>query len=612
MLLMGQSIYATFQERYWRQVGRQDAVMLNAGDVSPEALIESGYAQSVGSAYIIGETEGGETSIAYYDEEGAALANRQAIEGRLPEAEGEIAVERSKLQKLRVKAAVGDKLVLSVKVPDGKGFLPRTVKKAYTLVGVLSEQSDRQSEMTGWWGEGTYLSYPGAVASRDERVEAGGRSIVHRLVRFAPGVTREAFAKYAEDTLNHYTTNYFGFSLFESDDSARPIFAVGVLGAVLVLAACLGIVNTFSATLSERRQEIGMLRAVGATRRQIRSAFGREALLIAMITSPPAIALSHLTVWGVSLALKGQFLFHAAAWFLPVELAFSLAVVMLAAFLPLMEASRVSPMQAIREVSLLRAKKKLRIRQSGVFWPPRLLAARHLKLYRTKQAGVAVMVALSVILLTQGFAVVWSAGMTVPANYDFLIYTYSMPIDWVERDALKPRLTDGDLKQAAALPLVRSVEAVKSVQVNLLMDKLSEYLLARGYDNGLYSALSDGESQGTADSEYRKSCSQRAYRGLLRRDAHRSESGAFNTVRLLRGDDRSAQASRPLRFDRHRRAERGPGGARRRARKDLRPLRPGSGRADIRHDPYVRPSSAVSGMTKRWRTTRSMRAIRST
>jgi len=513
MLLMGQSIYATFQERYWQQVGRQDAVMLNAGDVSPEALIESGYAQSVGSAYIIGETEGGETGIACYDDEGEAFAYRRCVEGRMPEAEGEIAVERSKLQKLRVKAAVGDKLVLSIKVPDGMGFLPRTVKKTYTLVGVLSEQSDRQSELMGWWSEGAYLSYPGAVVSREERVEAGGRNIVHRLVRFAPGVTREAFTKYAEDTLNHSTTDYFGFSLFESDDSAKPILAVGVLGAVLVLAACLGIVNAFSATLFERRQEIGMLRAVGATRRQIRSAFGREALLIALSASPPAVALSHLSVWGLSLTLKGQILFHAAVWFLPVELAFSLAVVMLAAFLPLMEASRVSPMQAIREVSLLRTKKKLRIRPSGVFWPPRLLAARHLKLYRTKQAGVAVMVALSVILLTQGFAVAWPVGMAVPANYDFLIYTDSMTIDWVEWDALKPRLTDGDLREAAALPLVRDVEAVKSVQVNLLMDKLSEYLLARGYDNGLYGALTDGENLDAGNSEM-KTLRQRAYRGL--------------------------------------------------------------------------------------------------
>ncbi len=44
-------------------------------------------------------------------------------------------------------------------------------------------------------------------------------------------------------------------------------------------ASCLGIVNAFTANLEERKRQIGLLRAVGATRKQIRGTFGREALI---------------------------------------------------------------------------------------------------------------------------------------------------------------------------------------------------------------------------------------------------------------------------------------------------------------------------------------------
>jgi cell division protein FtsX len=477
MLLMGQSIYFTYQEQYWRQVGRQDAVLMNAEDIAPKTLLDSGYVRAVGNLYVIGATEGGETSIGYYDEEGAALANRQAVDGRLPEAAGEIALEQSKLQRLRSKARVGDRLTLSIRVPDGKGYLPGTVQKTYVLVGILAEQTGYQQPGANE-GLDAYTDMPGAMVSPAERIEAGGRPVVHRLVAYAPGVTVKAFGEYALKV--HDQTEYYGMSLFSDTEGGMLLMAVYLCG-ILVLAASVGIVNAFSAALSERRQEIGMMRAVGATRRQIRSVFGREALLIALITAPAAIALSHIAVWGISLALNGAFQFHAVAWFLPVELAFSLAVVTLAAFLPLMEASRVSPMQAVREVSLLRAKKRLRLKERPAFNPPRLLARRHRTLYRTKQAGAAAMVALSLTLLPEAWYMIQPALARSEPGPDFSMYMWAADTDGlVETNALRPLFTDGDVQEAAQLPLVMRADATKAVQVNLLMDRVTDYLIQTG------------------------------------------------------------------------------------------------------------------------------------
>jgi ABC-type antimicrobial peptide transport system permease subunit len=478
MLLIGQSIYHTYQERYFRQVGKQDAVMLDAEDVSPETFLKEVYVQNVGNIFIIGVTEGGETPIAYYDEVGEALAYKQCVNGRMPEAVGEIAVERSKLQRLRSDVPLGGTLTLSVKVPDGSGFLPVTVTKSYTLVGILSEQTAYQKG--GWrFSENYYLGYPGAVVFRGEQVEPGGRPIVHRLLQFSPLHINTASTEFRGNGKYQCWIDYYGFQLFAGSDSNSSMMAtmVFMLGIVLVGVACMGIAGSFSMMLSERRAQIGMFRAVGATRRQIRRIFGWEALIISLTVAPAAIALSHLAVWGLSKALGGGFIYFAATWFLPLELCLSIAFVMGAAFIPLLKASHISPMQAIRETSLLRAKKRMRIRLKQTFWPPSLLALRHLKLYRAKQVGVSAVVALSFIVLTMGFNAAWNILSSRPGNgYDFMISSTMGLGGFVEENALRPQLTQSDLTEAAALPLVGTIQASKSIMVNLLLKSVSEYL----------------------------------------------------------------------------------------------------------------------------------------
>jgi putative ABC transport system permease protein len=50
-----------------------------------------------------------------------------------------------------------------------------------------------------------------------------------------------------------------------------------------VLAAALGIINTTMMSVQERRHELGLIRAVGATRRQVRSVVMGEAALMGLV-----------------------------------------------------------------------------------------------------------------------------------------------------------------------------------------------------------------------------------------------------------------------------------------------------------------------------------------
>ncbi len=92
---------------------------------------------------------------------------------------------------------------------------------------------------------------------------------------------------------NIYTDyrNYYGGFMEESN-----IIYISIIGIILALTSCIAIVNSFNANILERKQQIGMLRAVGTTRKQIINILGREALIISFVSIPVSLVISYLLV----------------------------------------------------------------------------------------------------------------------------------------------------------------------------------------------------------------------------------------------------------------------------------------------------------------------------
>ena len=65
---------------------------------------------------------------------------------------------------------------------------------------------------------------------------------------------------------------------------------VGLL-VISVIIAMVGVANTLGLSVVERTREIGLLRALGLTRKQVRSMFGAEALILSGIAAILGIAL---------------------------------------------------------------------------------------------------------------------------------------------------------------------------------------------------------------------------------------------------------------------------------------------------------------------------------
>lgn len=485
MMLIGQSMNHTLCKDYLRREGSQDAILCDAETIDPQELITLGYAKRVGSVSVLGETEITNVSswhsfgVGELDEVAKDMGGRPLSSGRMPEDASEIAIEKWALRWIKPGAQLGDEVTISLSSLMGNNmFMQQSIQRSYTLVGILTDKNqDINYDSTD-----AYVHLPPLIVT-DQPIEVGAKPAIHRLIELSDEASPDMLSTYAENKLTHYNRDHQLLTYAYSgplQSGATTAAQIELLALVLVVASCLGIVNAFTALLTDRRSQIGMLRAVGATRQQIRRIFGREALIIALIATPFAMALSVLTVWGLC-TVTGLFDFYMTIPVVVLTAILSLIVVMAAALVPLWHASNTSPMQAIRETSLLRAKKNLKIKQQSHFDVPTLLAQRHISLYRNKQVGICAIVAMSLLILSLLFIMADSIiGIQINAKSepDYRVgVNYSVSDFWDEEVSM-PRLNDSDRMRIAALPLISRVEADRIIPINMVVPDVTAYIFS--------------------------------------------------------------------------------------------------------------------------------------
>jgi len=122
----------------------------------------------------------------------------------------------------------------------------------------------------------------------------------------------------------------------------------GLLGFAINIAV-LGITNTLMLSISERTKELGMLRAIGMTRSQMRRMIRYESIIIALFGAVLGVAMGAFFAWALIRALASE---GITSYVVPVGqilLYFALAIVagIIAAALPARKAARMNILKAI-------------------------------------------------------------------------------------------------------------------------------------------------------------------------------------------------------------------------------------------------------------------------
>ena len=501
LLMVVISIYYNALDDHFAQFGYQDAIIAEAPSDLTQDILASGIVADAGCVYVTGVSTDKLYTLGYMDDVAARLAPRTLLEGRLPEAAGEVAVEQSLLMRLRLDAQVGDAITLEYDVPTQDYYLPDAVAAEYTLVGIYRDMSATQNEFMPY--DRLRSFQPAALISPAEGIAPGGYPIASYYIKYKPGVSDDEIGQFTDSTFSGpcwYVDQNYNSVILALTDSAI-LLLVTILGVALVVMAGIGIANAFAVNLAARRRQIGMMRALGATSRQLRRIYGREALVIALTTAPASVALAYGAAWGVLRLMDASLQLHVPPAFLPLNVVLSLICVMLAALAPLVDIGRISPMQAIRETSLLRSRRRIRLRRRREYDAARLLARRHIALYRSKRVGVTIVLALSLVIISGSCYVFETSNVPVDIQYDYTMSRLSgASTPFVDVDALWPGMNDSDIYDMRALPLVDGVYAEKCINATALVDDVTNYILDLEWSRFDISYLYDrsGQKHGAA------------------------------------------------------------------------------------------------------------------
>jgi putative ABC transport system permease protein len=122
-----------------------------------------------------------------------------------------------------------------------------------------------------------------------------------------------------------------------------------VLLALSVVVSLFGMVNTLVLSVFERTRELGMLRAVGMTRRQVRRMIRSESIVTALIGAALGLPLGIFLAWMVTKALSGQGVTFAVPGKLLVYFVWvAVTAGLLAAIVPARRASRLKVLESLQ------------------------------------------------------------------------------------------------------------------------------------------------------------------------------------------------------------------------------------------------------------------------
>jgi putative ABC transport system permease protein len=124
-------------------------------------------------------------------------------------------------------------------------------------------------------------------------------------------------------------------------------FAVAALGSISLLVGAVGIFTIMTIAVRERTAEVGLLRALGAGRRQVLALFLTEAVVLSLLGGFAGLAFGAGLAWLLGEAVR-QLPVSFSLPFMSLAVGLSVVIGLLAGILPALNAARLDPVEALR------------------------------------------------------------------------------------------------------------------------------------------------------------------------------------------------------------------------------------------------------------------------
>lgn len=337
------------------------------------------------------------------------------IEGDIPKNENEIVISNHVITNGEINYKVGDSVTFTYgsRNVDGEITLSNsdyvegetldiTNEATYKIVGIVERSNFESYSACG------YMAFTLDVNNDKGNVNLyvmfnKNKKIIKQSEELAKELGYDDYISYNSTLLALYGESTYGNIMSTMVSMMTIMLALVSIGCIIV------IYNSFAISVMERKKEFGLLSSVGATRRQLSHTVFFEAVIVGIIGIVLGIVGAYIGIGCVVLVINNlisdileyKLYLVTNPLFIIIPVVFMILVIGVSAFLPSRRASKVSPIEAIRQNDDIKINKK-KIRTSKLinklFGVEGEIALKNIKRNKKKYRVTIVSLFISIVL----------------------------------------------------------------------------------------------------------------------------------------------------------------------------------------------------------------------
>ena len=391
------------------------------------------------------------------------------IEGDIPKNENEIVISNHVITNGGLDYKVGDIVTFTYgsrnidgnitlannELVDGE-FLTNGGTHTYKIVGIVDRSNFESYSASG------YTAFTVDVNSDNGNVNLyvmfnKNKNIIKQSEELAKELNYNGDINYNSTLLALYGESTYGNVMSSMGGMMIIMLSLVSIGCIIV------IYNSFAISVMERKKEFGLLSSIGATKRQLSHTVFFEAVVVGVIGIILGILGAYIGIGCVILIINNlisdmlEYKLHLVTnpLFIIIPVIFMIIVIGVSAFIPSRRASKVSPIEAIRQNDDIKINKK-KIRTSKLvlklFGIEGEIALKNIKRNKKKYRVTIVSLFISIVLFISfssymNYTLNTASSVMGEVPYDYLISYFGDDNNKEELDKINEIVKSSDVKE---------------------------------------------------------------------------------------------------------------------------------------------------------------------